>query len=771
MKPSALRLQPLLLGTLFFACLFVVLPVAAHAQTAGGTAPAAVPPTTDATAAPTPTSPISPIAGAVTDLAATGAFGPTGTLLAAIPGASTAVQKVVDAPAKIADCASDIGNCLLNTVAFFILGFANFMLFVVGVFLNWVVVKTVFQFSTLVGNSAGLLVAWGILRDIGNLVLLFGFVLMGISIILDTGKLSDKKAIPKLIIFAILLNFSIFAAEAIIDSSNVLTSVLYAQANTDPCATETCDVNHGIAGKILTSTGLSGIYAVTAGQGTNGTPASTKLTEIFGLTIFSLIGTVVLLATGIMLLWRAILLTGLIILSPIGFAGMTLPPLEGLARRWWNALIHQSFFAPILFLLIFLDLKVTDGFSSVANNNSLASALAGGGTSNTGIILIFALISGGLIAALMAAKKFGAAGASFATNTARGLVGKATGAYVFGGGGLIARNTAGRGAAALSRGIRSSDTVRDSRFGRFALGITDKAAGASYDGRSTKTVGAIAKFAKVDLGKVTGAAAKGFTGIEKRDIDARVKHGKSLTRSESEIARKEELEKKVLPAEKEAQVREQEAFGKKSGAFKQEQVELEKNWEAREKEIDTQAAELEAKVAENAENRLVIDLDQQIAAEKLNTQRLATTGNIGPATAASATKIQELEAARQEYVDAQKNLTELRDTKTKEFEQHQLDLQRIDAEAENVGVDSERSKQAYTAGLEGIQNELDSIDPQKRYEKTLRKNSFSGGRVNEQAANRIASDLKKTESEKALDAIKKALEGKEGEGGAKDEKK
>lgn len=326
-------------------------------------------------------------------------------------------RKIIGAPGAILKCADDLGNCLLNAVAYFALGFANFVLGVVGVLLNWVVVKTVFQFSQVVGNSSGLIASWKILRDVGNLLLLFGFVLMGIGTILETSKLPDKKAIPLLIVFAILLNFSIFAAEAVIDTSNVLTSVLYAQANTSPCATTTCDINNGLAGKIMESTGLSGVFALKGGQDINS--SANKTIIIVGLALFSIIGTVVLLAAAIMLAWRAVVLIGIIILSPIGFAGMALPPLKKYAQQWWSALIHQSFFAPILFLLIFIDLRVTESFSALSNNNNLASALVGAtGTDNMGIIMIFMLIIGGLVAALMAAKAFGAYGADFAVSTA-----------------------------------------------------------------------------------------------------------------------------------------------------------------------------------------------------------------------------------------------------------------------------------------------------------------------------------------------------------------
>lgn len=592
---------------------------------------------------------------------------------------------------RLDDPGSWFSECILNSLAFFILGFANFVLGIVGVLLNWVVVKTVFQFSQLIGNSAGLLAAWKILRDIGNLVLLFGFVLMGLGTILETSKLPDKKAIPTLIVFAILLNFSIFAAEAVIDTSNVLTSVLYTQSNTNPCATETCDINNGIAGHIMQSTGLSGIYALSGANKI--TTSGNKAIIIIGLTLFATIGTVVLLAAAIMLAWRAIVLTGLIIVSPIGFAGMALPGLKKQATQWWSMLIHQSFFAPILFLLIFIDLRVTEGFSAVTNNNGLASALSGPGTSNMGIIMVFLLITGGLVAALMAAKSFGAMGADFAIKTAGGVA--------FGSGAWVTRRTLGAGSAALSRSIRSSN-LGSSRIGRGILAVTDKGASSSYDFRGNKFVGDATKKMKIDLGKPSKDASKGYIQSEKNAIEAKTKHAKSLTMSKDK-----EEKKKVLDED-----------------LKRKQAEIKgaKN--------DPETKELRKKVAENKDNAKVEELTTQIAAEKLNSQRLASTGTIEE-QAASARRIESLTKQRDEYVNATQALKE------------------------KEGALKNLEKEEGT-----IQAQIDALSPQMRYAKILQKEAsvpILGSFANKDAAKKILKDAKKTKGQKATDDIIAAI--------------
>ncbi len=345
-----------------------------------------------------------------------------------------------------------LGSCLLKTVAGFILTFANLLLGVAGALLNWVVIKTVFQFGNLIGNSPGLLLAWGIMRDIGNMLLLFGFIFMGLATILDLHSFPTRKAIPQLLIFAVLMNFSLFAAEAVIDTSNALSSVFYSQANTDPCLDISggifsavgiseqdakCIVDYGIAGHIMQSTGLASLFKVNGNLGV-------EAVTFIGLALFSTIGAIVMFAAAIMLVIRVVVLSFLMVSAPIGFAGMAIPPLRRFANDWWSKLISQAFFAPVLFLLLFISLKITDGFITGGSGTTavgLAGAITSPDASAMGTIMIFTIVIGFLVASLVAAKSLGAAGAAGAIGFSKKIVLGTYGAA----GGFAGRSTIGKG--------------------------------------------------------------------------------------------------------------------------------------------------------------------------------------------------------------------------------------------------------------------------------------------------------------------------------------
>lgn len=401
---------------------------------------------------------------------------------------------------------SGIGQCIVVVLGETILKIASFFLGVAGLLLNAAIVKTVFGFSTLIGNSPGLLAAWGVLRDLANMFLLFAFIFIGIQTILNTDKFSVKKALPRLLIFAILLNFSLFAAQAVIDVSNVLTAAMYNQANVGACGSgdfsgevavsqnsaqtalaedEECFLNVGLAGAFMGATGLDTLFSAV-----NVTSFSVGAATYIGLALFATIGAFVFFAAAILFIVRAVVLTLLMVVSPIGFAALAVPQLTDIGKKWWETLLRQSFFAPVLILLMLVSLKVTESFGNVGGGG-LAAAVSQPNSSAILVFLVFALVIGFMIASLIAAQKFGAAGAGFAM--------KYAGKFAIGSQAALTRQTVGRASGAAGKRIRSS-RIGTTQFGKRLSGIADYGSKASFDVRGIKTVSKALGSQKINLG-------------------------------------------------------------------------------------------------------------------------------------------------------------------------------------------------------------------------------------------------------------------------------
>ncbi|MDB5244990.1 MAG: hypothetical protein JWN90_95 [Parcubacteria group bacterium] len=622
---------------------------------------------------------------------------------------------------------SNIGQCIVNAIGAPILLISSFLLGIAGVLFNLVVVKTVFQFSSLIGNAPGLLLAWGILRDIGNMILLFGFIFMGLATILDLHTYTAKKALPQLIIFAVLMNFSLFAAEAIIDTSNVFSAILYSQANNSPCAfggtlnaTKTAGVssgnsgdtninasedslngciNDGIAGSIMQASGLSTIFSAR-------NTLDISLSVYIGLSLFAIIGAVVMFAASIMLVIRALTLTFLMVLAPLGFAGMAVPLLQKMAGKWWTMLIHQAFFAPILLLLIFVSLKVSEAFSATGGTAGLAGALSDPNVTTMGIILVFTLIMGFLIASLVAAKSFGAMGADLAIKTA-GNVG-------FGVTGWAGRATGGRASAWTAKKVRES-RIGSTEWGRRLALIGDKGAHASFDIRG---IPGVSKIPKLDMGK---AQHGGFHKSVEDVRDARVKYAKTLKGTQKD--RDERY------------------------------AELARDSAAAGAATDTQLT------ATNAASSAHQDATNSRATEEQKLQQFKTLAARSPKNADLQRKFAEQEKKVQDEqkkeAEAEKKLTE-ETKKLAEVREAERKTREAEEKARKDGVDkivTDRQQTRYATDLD---------ERSHRRFKYVPKVFGITAHGRHEAARRIRTEIKKSPAEKAiearLDAIKKSIE-------------
>ena len=647
---------------------------------------------------------------------------------AAQNAAAAQVQAVQNTASSVAECVtSGIGgalSCVVSLVAYLMFQLAATMLGFVGLLFNWVVTVTVFEFGIYFANSSGMLIAWGILRDIGNIVLLFGFILMGIMMILDLDNFNVRKALPRLLIFAVLLNFSLFATEAVVDVANSLSAAFYAAAGdagsctgNNALTSSTC-IGQGISGTILTATGLSTIW-------NDGSPTIQKFNSADGAlvlvmeAIFVSIAAIVLLAGAIMLFIRAITLAFLLVISPLGFAGMAIPPLQKQAMQWWNKLISEAFFAPIFLLLIFVALKLTSILQPQGGNISFGDAIASPNSGNFGIFFLFIMIFGFLIASLVVAKNMSATGANIAISTS----GKAFGAATFGVAGFAGRRVIGGTSSGIAQGLRSTK-FGQSEFGRGFVKVFDAGAHASYDARTTGAAKALGKnkLLGVNLGEPSKTAKGGYHAIEEKAIKDRTDYAKSLEMSDAE--------------EKEA------------ARLKKEKGTIDKNWNAKQKTLDAEVTKIE-KDNKDAPGKL----------QDLQTQRDAVRAEFSEAIR-SGDPVKQAEAQKKgAALDTQINAL------TASMASGASNLKKAQDERTNA-------EKAYNAAVKANTDAIAANDPRQRYAKSLEGGLFGtgihaypvlsvGGHASERAAKKIKTGATKSDIKRALDTINDTLEKEE----------
>lgn len=422
--------------------------------------------------------------------------------------------------------------------------------------LDYAVYYTVFQMGKYIQDLTAIGVAWSILRDVGNIMLIFGFLAIGISVILNTERLGyGTKMLPMLLVAAVFLNFSLFFSQAIIDVGNLFASQFYTQINggTPPTAASLSGSsivnagNTGISAKIMSQLGLQAIYgnAIDPNKAKELLKAESPwYVGFLGILLF-IVTAFVLFSLAFILIARFVILIYLIILAPIGFAGLAIPQLAGRAKQWWSSLFQQTITAPVLLLLLYVALAViTDakflpglGVDGSGNSNAATGFINGSNIPGfASYVLSFLVAMGLLIAVTIAAKGLSAFGAGAAM--------KGAGALSFGATAWAGRTTLGWGSQRLSERFKKSRLSRAPIIGRAISGTLDRGAKASFDVRGATIAGGL-KAAGIDAGS---AQKGGYRDWEKAKIKNREEYAKTLeqTKGEKEMQASEERRKKMM---------------------------------------------------------------------------------------------------------------------------------------------------------------------------------------------------------------------------------
>lgn len=363
---------------------------------------------------------------------------------------------------------------------------------------------------------------WQVVRDVCNIVFIFGFVFIGIKTILDPGSAGTKKFLSQLIFSAIFINFSLYLTKIVIDVSNVFTLEIYKLIISSNFA------GNSIGGAFLQVMGVNGLYTtIDASQ-------LASLGDWGGLAFF-VMGSLFLLVTGFvlgagafMIVIRFVALIFIMIFSPIILAGKVFPgALSKQADDVLSKLFSYAFFAPVFLFLVYVSLHILSiALSLQPAGSSLASTLIDGvpeQTSNNffSVTLTFVMAITFLVFSLHVAKNFSIYGGkgiiSFGNNlrnTGQRMLGGAT----FGALGGLGRGTIGKAA----QGMAESDSLRDKASNSWAHRQVLKAASAtsqaSFDARR---VGGVGK--KLGIGE--GSAGGYVADVEKAQKQERAMAG------------------------------------------------------------------------------------------------------------------------------------------------------------------------------------------------------------------------------------------------------
>lgn len=363
-----------------------------------------------------------------------------------------------------------------------------------GVFLDTAIFYTVTQMGSWFtpGEELGIGVTamWGVVRDLLNILFIFGLIYIGIKTILNADDSGTKRTLGLLIVAALLVNFSLYFTQVIVDFTNIAAIQVHNQIiGTSPGGSDP-----STAGAFLNVSRASTFF-----EGKSATLNSLS----FGATFFyAILILIFLVTTGIVFAMGAILLlvrfaTLLLymIFSPLMFAGWILPAAgSAVGKYWtWEGFLKQAFFPPAYLFMLYLSLVTLSNLQKLINTPNIAySEVIESGTSAVGIMSIFMFFSLMIVllyASIKIATTMGIAGAGTSLKILDSIRGTAAG--------MAYRTTAAniphygmKALDALDKKSEGKGRFHPARITRFLAGgessrkLMEKARDASFGGTS-----------------------------------------------------------------------------------------------------------------------------------------------------------------------------------------------------------------------------------------------------------------------------------------------
>ncbi|MFI5240318.1 MAG: hypothetical protein ACHQUB_01240 [Candidatus Saccharimonadia bacterium] len=210
------------------------------------------------------------------------------------------------------------------------------------------------------------------LADVG-FILIFLFIIFSNMLSISLDAYTVKKILPRLVAAIVLVQLSYFLCSILVDIGNILGSGLQITFKQALLNVPSADLNVTL-GTITGGIGLAGVVTV-FGAAVLGFGAA-----IVGALIVALVGAVfAVIGVVITLLFRQVVITLLVILSPLAFIAWILPNTENLFTAWYKNLTKAILMYPLIVLLIVAGQIVAIAASAAPGSKSLQAIFELGG--------------------------------------------------------------------------------------------------------------------------------------------------------------------------------------------------------------------------------------------------------------------------------------------------------------------------------------------------------------------------------------------------------
>jgi len=204
--------------------------------------------------------------------------------------------------------------------------------------------------TTAITDNDQIIELWGLIRDLVNLFFVLALLVIAFGTIFDTAY-GAKHTLFKLLVVALLINFSYVIGAMVIEFSNIMASAFLGSIGNP------ADLGSRIAQSLQPGsvypdgTVLQELTAIQGGVEVAGRVLSSLVFAV----IFMALSVVAMAVGFLLILMRIPILWVILIFAPVAWAGMIFPQTEKQTWGvWWKSLIEWSFVLPVYMFFVFL---------------------------------------------------------------------------------------------------------------------------------------------------------------------------------------------------------------------------------------------------------------------------------------------------------------------------------------------------------------------------------------------------------------------------------
>lgn len=209
---------------------------------------------------------------------------------------------------------------------------------------------------------------WKIVRDVCNMFFVLILLIIAFATVLQVEKFNYKKLLPKLIMMAVLINFSKLICGFFIDFAQVIMLTF---------------VNgfKEIGGGNLTEMmGVSKLLAIDTSGDSEDVSGWTIAGAALLALIYVIISLVVLITLVMVLVMRIIMIWIYVVLSPMAYLLSSVPQGEGYAGQWWSEFSKNLIVGPVLAFFIWLSFVSLGGVAQSDTITKMNATMQPSGT-------------------------------------------------------------------------------------------------------------------------------------------------------------------------------------------------------------------------------------------------------------------------------------------------------------------------------------------------------------------------------------------------------